>query len=62
MRENIIRPRIIRLKEVISMTGLSRSTIYQYIKDGLFPPQIKLGLRCVGWTETDVIQWINNKI
>ncbi len=43
------------------MTGLSRSTIYQYIKDGLFPSQIKLGLRCVGWTENEITQWINSK-
>lgn len=61
MHENIIRPRIIRLKEVKTMTGLSRSTIYQYIKDDLFPSQIKLGLRCVGWTENEITQWINSK-
>lgn len=60
-QEKIIRNRILRLTEVKEVTGLSRSTIYQYIKDGLFPPQIKLGLRCVGWTEKDVTMWIDSK-
>jgi prophage regulatory protein len=34
--------RMIKLPEVISMTGLSRSSIYLQIKKGNFPPQIKL--------------------
>lgn len=29
--------RIIRLKEVIYLTGLARSTIYRYIGGGLLP-------------------------
>ncbi|WP_157806844.1 AlpA family phage regulatory protein, partial [Pseudomonas aeruginosa] len=29
--------RIIRLKEVIDSTGLSRSTLYKYISEGTFP-------------------------
>lgn len=60
-QEKTVRTRILRLTEVKDITGLSRSTIYQYIKDGLFPPQIKLGLRCVGWTENDVTNWIDSK-
>lgn len=53
--------RIIRLRDVMAMTGLSRSTLYEYIKNGIFPAQIKLGIRCVGWIEHDVQQWIKNK-
>ena len=34
--------RIIRLKTVLSRTGLSRSTIYRKIAVGTFPPQIKI--------------------
>lgn len=33
--------RIIRLKTVLSRTGLSRSTIYRKIAEGTFPAQIK---------------------
>jgi len=33
--------RIIRLKTVLTRTGLSRSTIYRKIAEGTFPPQLK---------------------
>ena len=36
--------RIIRLKTVLSRTGLSRSTIYRKIAEGTFPPQIKISV------------------
>ena len=50
--------RIIRLPEVKARTGQSRSTIYQRVKEGLFPAPINLGGRNVGWLETEVDNWI----
>lgn len=52
--------RILRLNAVISLTGLSRSTIYLLIKQGKFPKQVKLGERAVGWREVDVMAWLNS--
>lgn len=49
--------RIIRIREVMSMTGLSRSSIYAAIKQGTFPAQLKLSTRSSGWLESEVIQW-----
>lgn len=54
--------RIIRLKEVIDLTGLARSTIYKFISGDLFPKPISLGDRCVGWLESEVHDWILSKI
>jgi predicted DNA-binding transcriptional regulator AlpA len=45
---------IIRRAEVESETGLSRSTIYQRIKAGTFPPPVRLGARSVGWRVADI--------
>lgn len=54
--------RILRLKEVKDMTGLSRSTIYLEIAKGKFPRQIKLtGARSVGWYESAITQWIESR-
>jgi prophage regulatory protein len=49
--------RIERKPEVITKTGLSRSTLHLRIKQGLFVPPISLGARAVGWLsfETDAI-------
>lgn len=52
---------ILRLPEVKSRTGLSRSSIYIYIKKGLFPAPMKLGLRSVGWFESEIQNWIMSK-
>lgn len=53
---------ILRLPTVKARTGLSRSTIYQYIALGKFPAQICLGSRAVGWLESDVDEWLNQQI
>jgi prophage regulatory protein len=58
MNSEITHHRLIDLPEVKRCTGLSRSTIYNYIAAGLFPRSRKLGLRCVGWLETEINAWI----
>ena len=45
---------IIRLTQVQLETGLSKSTIYLRIKEGLFPPPIPLGRRARGWPISEV--------
>lgn len=47
----------LRLPRVKTETGLSKSTIYQLIKDGLFPKPVKIGHRAVGWRESDIVNW-----
>ena len=54
--------RFIRISEVKSTTGLSRSHIYDLISKGAFPRQYKLGERASGWLESEVLMWIQSKI
>jgi len=51
-----------RLPEVISHTGLPRSTIYHKMSLDEFPQSINLGLRSVGWVAEDVETWIQSRI
>lgn len=53
--------RILKLPEVIERTGLSKSSIYAYKSEGLFPRPVNLGRRSVGWIEQDIINWIEGK-
>ncbi len=53
---------ILRLDLVKRRTGLSRSSIYAFIKNGDFPPPIKLGLRCVGWQSQEIDEWIASRV
>jgi prophage regulatory protein len=52
--------RIIRLKTVLSRTGLSRSTIYRTIAEGSFPAQFKISTHGAGWHESDINRWITD--
>lgn len=47
--------RIIRQREVLELFGISRSGLYQKLKDGSFPRQINIGARAVGWLESEVM-------
>lgn len=53
---------ILRLKEVQARTGLSRSTLYERIKAGTFPQPISLGIRAVGFLESEINNWIEARI
>ena len=53
--------KIIRIKEVIDRTGLSRTTIWRLEKSGRFPGRIKLSARSVGWFECQVDEWIRDR-
>jgi prophage regulatory protein len=50
--------RIIKIREVIAMTGLSRSSIYLQIKKGTFPVQVKLSTRSSGWLWSEINGWL----
>lgn len=53
---------ILRLPTVKARTGLSRSTIYLRISEGIFPKPVSLGGRAVGWIESEINDWLNQQI
>lgn len=55
-------PSILRRKQVQARTGLARSTIYLYMKTGAFPRSVPLGPHSVGWLESDVSDWISQRV
>jgi len=55
--------RIIKLPEVKHLSGLGRSSIYRMMAEGTFPASVSLGGgRSVGWVESEVIGWIEERI
>ncbi|WP_010465945.1 helix-turn-helix transcriptional regulator [Acidovorax radicis] len=45
---------LLRLPSVLQATGVGRTTLYERIKDGLFTPPIKLGVRASAWPANEV--------
>ncbi|MBC3919226.1 AlpA family phage regulatory protein [Undibacterium sp. CY18W] len=60
--ENIPAPNLISIKQVQIRCTISRSTIYAYIKKGIFPKPYLIGVRAVRFSETEIDQWINGHI
>lgn len=50
--------KILRIREVVSRTGLSRPTVYRLVQSGSFPRQVQLSPQCVGWKESEIDDWI----
>ena len=59
---NKLQHKFLRLPQVKTITGLSKSTIYSRISEGAFPKQIPLGPRLVVWVESDIQNWIGLQI
>ncbi len=55
-------PAFLRRKDVQFRTGLARSTIYLYVQQGTFPKPVSLGPRAVGWLESEVSAWVNERV
>lgn len=53
---------ILRLPQVKSRVGLSRSSIYLAVSRGKFPTPVPLGERAVGWLESEVDEWVRQKV
>lgn len=54
--------RILRLTQVIQITGLQKTVIYALQATGEFPMRIRLTPRSVGWVEEEVQLWLAQRI
>jgi prophage regulatory protein len=54
--------RMLRLPQVMAMTGLGRSSIYALAQNSRFPKPIKLSERISAWPESHVRAWIAERI
>jgi len=53
--------KLLRRREVEARTGLSRSTLYDWMKRGEFPQPVRLGKRAVAWREVDLEAWLESR-
>ncbi len=53
---------LLKIQTVITVTGLSESTIRRRVAEGKFPAPIKDGTRCTRWVAGDVTNWLRAKV
>ncbi|MPT26896.1 MAG: AlpA family transcriptional regulator [Achromobacter sp.] len=54
--------RFLRIHQVSDMSGLARATIYQRMKLGQFPAQVRIGPKSVAWLASDIQAWMQSRI
>ena len=53
---------LIRQRELCSMTGVSRSTLFRWEKAGIFPARLRIGPHTVAWRKSEVDDWLAAKV
>lgn len=53
---------LIRLSEVQKRTGYSKAWIYRLLKENRFPQSVKIGARAIAFVESEVDDWISQRI
>lgn len=51
----------IRLEDVITMTKLSKQSIYRLMREKQFPANVKITRRTVVWIKEEIEEWLVNK-
>jgi len=56
--------RLIRIKSVIGITSISKSYVYQLVREGKFPKPIQLikNGKAVAWIESEIQAWVESRI
>ena len=54
--------KFLRLPQVMERTGFARSTIYLLMSKGSFPKSVKAGTRMVAWLESEIDNWLEDKV
>ena len=54
--------RLLRLKHVMELVGLSKTTIYSMQSAGTFPRAVQLTEKSVAWKESEVSAWMASRV
>ncbi len=53
--------RIVRIDEVVRLTGRSRTTLWRACRDGQFPVPFKISSRAIGWKLSEIVAWMDSR-
>lgn len=54
--------RVLRIRQVCEKVGVCRARVYELEREGRFPKRIRLGMNAVGWVESELDQWIAERM
>jgi prophage regulatory protein len=60
-RSELMPDRILRVRDLPAIVGMSRTTIYEREARGEFPARRSLGGGRIGWLESEIQEWIRTR-
>ncbi len=54
--------RLLRIQEVSNRLGVCESTVYLWIRKGIFPAPTHIGGRTAVWRESTLIGWLDEHV
>lgn len=54
--------RLLKIHEVVVLTGMCRSSVYNRLRDGDFVGRVKIGPRSIRFPESEVRRWIAERL
>lgn len=54
--------RLLRLAQVLDVTGLGKTKIYELQSEGSFPMRVQITDHSVGWIEDEVQAWLTKRV
>lgn len=53
--------RMLNIREVAAITGLSKATIYEWMARGTFPTSRRLGPNRIAWPADSIADWLESR-
>jgi prophage regulatory protein len=53
---------LIRMSETMRRTGYGKAWLYKLIAQDRFPKPVKIGTRAIAFVESEIDEWINQRI
>lgn len=62
IQTSLLPNRLLKRAEVSKITTLGKTSLYELMKAGEFPKPINIGGRRVAWLQSDVENWITDRL
>ncbi len=53
--------RLLNVKEVSALLGVSRTTLHRLVSAGNFPKPVRVGKRASRWRQSEVLVWMETR-
>lgn len=58
---NILDDRLLKVDEILKALRISKSTWYDGVNRGVFPPPVRIGSRNVRWRASDIEKYLQSR-